>query len=223
VSVITEFTIPAEAFALQETFERYPDATVEVERLATHSREWIMPFLWVSDSEMEAVERALRADPSIDEFERIALEGNTGQFKIGWNESLQQFIDQIIDKLGIVQEAKATNGTWYLRLKFVDREAVRNFQEDLHARSYDFELQRIYDGTISREREYDLTPEQHEALVTALQNGYFTVPREAQIGDLAAELGISTNAVSQRLRRATRNLTKNALTIAEPEELATSE
>lgn len=53
----------------------------------------------------------------------------------------------------------------------------------------------------------------------ALERGYFSVPRDAQIGDLADELGVSTNAVSQRLRRAMENLTRNTLAVAPPERI----
>lgn len=60
-------------------------------------------------------------------------------------------------------------------------------------------------------REYNLMAEQREVLITAEEKGYFSVPRDAQIEDIAAELDISPNAVSERLRRATGNLTRNTL------------
>lgn len=220
MSVITEFTIPAEAFALQRTFEMVPDVTIEIERLATHSREWVMPFLWAIGDDAEAIEQALRADPSIDELHRVGLDRGIGQFRIEWVEDFQSLIDETVDQHGIMQEAEATDGVWYLKIKFVEQEAVADFQEYFHERGHDFELERLYTGTAPKEREYDLTPEQHDVLVTALEHGYFDVPREAQIGDLAEALGISTSAVSQRLRRATRNLTKNTLTISPPDDLA---
>lgn len=218
VSVITEFTIPAEAFALRRTFEAVPDVTIEIERLATHSREWIMPFLWATDDDVEEVEQALRADPSIEELQQIGIDGNVGQFKVEWNEDFQELIDQIVDQNGIMQEAEAADGLWHLKLKFVDRDAVGEFQTYFHEREHEFELQRLYEATAPKEREYDLTSEQREVLLAALEHGYFSVPRETQIGDLADELGISTTAVSQRLRRATRNLAQNTLTISTPDE-----
>lgn len=220
MSIITEFTIPAEAFALQQTFEAIPDLTIEIERLATHSREWVMPFLWATNDNIDEVRNALQNDPSIDELKQIDSNStNIGQFNVEWTEDFQQLIDQIVDQHGIMQEAEATNGIWYLKLKFVDQNAVNEFQTYFHERGYDFKLQRLYDGTAPKEREYDLTPEQHEVLVTALEQGYFSVPRKAQISDLADELGVSTNAISQRLRRATRNLTKNTLTVSVPDNL----
>lgn len=217
MSIIAEFTVPAEAFALEDTFERTSDAAIEVERLATHSREWVMPFLWVTGNDIGTVQRALRDDPSVAELQAMDTDGAVGQFNIEWSDDVQQVVDQIVDQHGIIQEAEATDGVWYLKLKFIDQKALGEFRSYFDEQGYAFELQSLYEGTAPKEREYDLTTEQREALVTALEMGYFAVPRDAQIEELADELGISTNAVSQRLRRATENLTRNTLTTAAPE------
>lgn len=214
MSIITEFTIAADAFALKHTFEVVPDVSIEIERLATHSREWIMPFLWASDHDPDAVDQALREDPSIDALEEMGRNGGVQEFNVEWNEDTQELIDDIVDQRGIIQEAEAIGGTWHLKLKFVDREALKEFQTYFHDRGYAFELHRLYEGSPPKEREYDLTPHQREALVLAVENGYFSVPRDTTSEELANELGISTNAFSQRLRRATRNLARNTLTFS---------
>lgn len=219
MTVITEFTIPAEAFVLDRTLSEVPDATFEIERHATHSREWIMPFLWTTGEPADTIEDALRDDPTVDAVTQVGNVDTIGQFTVEWEASFQDLIDDIVDRQGIIQEAKAANGLWYLKLKFLNRDAVREFQSYFAEQDYPFELERLYDGTARKQREYDLTPEQRAALVTALEMGYFDVPRETQIGALAAELGVSTSAVSQRLRRATRNLTENTLTHGPPDSL----
>ncbi|ADD04458.1 HTH-10 family transcription regulator [Natrialba magadii ATCC 43099] len=214
MSVIAEFTLPADAFALGDTFDRIGEATIEVERLATHSREWIMPFLWVSDCDIDAMAAALESDSSIEEFELLDQKEDIAYLNVHWTEPVQQLVDEIVNQHGIIQEAQATDGRWFLKLKFVSQTAVKGFQRYFQEKEYTFELQRIYDGTAPREREYELTTEQREALVVGLELGYFAIPRNAQISDLADELGISTNAVSQRLRRATANLTQNTLVVS---------
>lgn len=66
-------------------------------------------------------------------------------------------------------------------------------------------LERIYpladddEGAVARG--WDLTPAQAAALRTAMSMGYFTVPREATAGEVAAELDISKSAFLERLRR----------------------
>ena len=49
---------------------------------------------------------------------------------------------------------------------------------------------------------WGLTPGQEEALRTAFRMGYFAVPREADAGEVAAELGVGKSAFLERLRRA---------------------
>ena len=46
---------------------------------------------------------------------------------------------------------------------------------------------------------YDLTDKQREAATKAVAAGYYETPREASVGELADELGISKSAMSQRL------------------------
>ena len=39
MSLVAEFTVPAEQFALADALSAAPNTSVEIERLATHSRE----------------------------------------------------------------------------------------------------------------------------------------------------------------------------------------
>lgn len=220
MSVVTEFTIPAEAFALEQTFDAVPDVKIEIEQLATHSREWVMPFLWATEDDLEAVKTALQNDPCTDEVRMLDTDSTVGYFNVHWAEEVQELVDNIVDQHGIMQEAEAVDGVWYFKFQFVSRDALEEFQTYFREEGYSFELQRMYAGTAPKEREYNLTPEQREVLVTALEMGYFRIPRDAQIEELAAELDISTNAVSERLRRATGNLTKDTLTVSLPDRVS---
>ncbi|PSQ19287.1 transcriptional regulator [Halobacteriales archaeon QS_8_69_26] len=53
---------------------------------------------------------------------------------------------------------------------------------------------------------WSITPAQEVAIRTALEMGYFSVPRAADAGEVAAELGISKSAFLERLRRGQRAL-----------------
>ena len=220
MSIIAEFTLPAEAFALQQTFESSPPVRIEIERLATHSRDWVMPFLWATSDDIEAIEHALRDDPSIEELTVMGSTDRIREFNVIWSDRIQEQIDEIINKQGIMQEAEAVGGTWHLKLKFVDQQALRDFQAYFQERESSFELQRLYQASDPTERAFGLTPEQRDALVVALNSGYFSVPRDTQSQELAEQLDISTNALSQRLRRATGNLAKHTLLTSPPDDTA---
>ncbi|MFP9191004.1 helix-turn-helix domain-containing protein [Natronosalvus vescus] len=217
MSIITEFTVPAKAFALEHTLDAVADVTIEIERLATHSREWVMPFLWIYSDNLDSIETALRDDASVTDVTVLDRTDEFAYVNVYWAEPVQELVDHIVDRHGIMEEAGARDGTWYLRIRFIDRDALEDFQTYFHEQGYSFELHRLYDGSEPKKRKFGLTPVQYETLVTALEMGYFDIPRNAQIGELATELGVSTNAVSQRLRRATSNLTSNALDVSPPD------
>lgn len=67
-------------------------------------------------------------------------------------------------------------------------------------------LERVYplesEATESPGQRWDLTPAQEECLRTALEMGYFAIPRRVSSEAVADELGISKSAFLERLRRA---------------------
>ena len=71
-------------------------------------------------------------------------------------------------------------------------------------------LERIYplgpksEGTVAQR--WDVTPRQEEALRTAMDLGYFEVPRTVTASEVAAELGVSKSAFLERLHRAQKGL-----------------
>jgi hypothetical protein len=62
-----------------------------------------------------------------------------------------------------------------------------------------------------------VTPEQREALVAALEAGFYEAPQGATMAEVADTIGISQQALSERLRRAHGNLLSNVLTVEELE------
>lgn len=71
MSIIAEFTVPAEQFALYQTLCQSTDMIVEVERVVTHGPDRIMPYFWTSGGDRETFETAARNDPSIEDHTRI--------------------------------------------------------------------------------------------------------------------------------------------------------
>lgn len=63
----------------------------------------------------------------------------------------------------------------------------------------------------SPKRQWNLTPAQEEALLAALEAGYFKVPKEATASDVAGELSISKSAFLERLRRGQSGLLRQTL------------
>lgn len=215
MSVVVEVTIQPDAFTLEHALSTEPEITVDAERIASHSTEEVLPFLWASGDRIAAFQRAMEDDPAVKEV-RVIEEGDESRlFLVDWNEEFTELITEMIDQHANILEARAEDGRWQLQLRFAEEGQVSTFREHFAARGHTFEVRKLFHPTTSRQREFGLTPEQHETLVTALREGYFTVPRTVSIEELAAELGVSSNATSQRLRRATGNLVRHTLTIGQ--------
>ncbi|MFC7142999.1 helix-turn-helix domain-containing protein [Halosimplex aquaticum] len=58
---------------------------------------------------------------------------------------------------------------------------------------------------------FHLTDEQFTTVKAALDRGYYKVPREATLEELANELDVSHQALSERLRRGHRTLIENVI------------
>ncbi|WP_227375723.1 helix-turn-helix domain-containing protein [Haladaptatus halobius] len=213
MAVIGDFTVPAESFALDTALADAPDMIVRADRLASHSTEDVLPFLWASKGDFETFREALRNDSTVESATVAAERNESVLYKLKWNQSFIDLIDEMINQHAAIVEADARNGNWRLKLRFTKEGQVTLFQKHFADKGITFEVNRLYRPDAPRQREYDLTPEQRDTLVTALDEGYFEVPRDISIEELADEFGLSANAISQRIRRGSANLIRNTLTI----------
>lgn len=73
-------------------------------------------------------------------------------------------------------------------------------------------MDRIYHRIESgQEPEFGLTASQWKTLALAVERGYYDIPRRCTTAELADELDISAQAVTERLRRGITNLTRHTL------------
>ncbi|OAQ52247.1 bacterio-opsin activator [Natrinema mahii] len=200
MSTIADLRLPAAETALATAFERAPAATFELESSVSKTR----PSLWVADVDRETADAAFRADPSVAAAELLvetdarllydvtfADESGTGRL---WE-------DLLVDG-GSLLEARASDGWWQVTVRYRDRETLCEAYERLVDRGINVELRRVTDVTDTGGHATRLTPEQQEALEAALEYGYFEIPRGVSMEELADELGISHQALSERFRRA---------------------
>lgn len=98
------------------------------------------------------------------------------------------------------------------------REALSEYCALCEDRDLSFELLGLYRSNTTDEQtevSQRVTPRQEDALLHALEEGYFSVPRHTSLEDLAASFGISDQAMSALLRRGQTNLIEDSLADAE--------
>ncbi|NEU55743.1 bacterio-opsin activator domain-containing protein [Halorussus sp. MSC15.2] len=219
MSTIAQLGVPAETFALRETLPRVPDVEVAAERVVAHDEGRVMPFVWAAGEDLDAFEDALAADPSV-ENERRLTELTDGRFyQMEWVESVEVLLHSMTEHGAAVLKARGRDRRWHLRILFPDREAVSRTHDFCRDRDLDIDVEQIHELENRDEQgQYGLTAQQYEAVTTALETGYYEVPRETSARDLADELAISHQALSERLRRGHGNLVANVLTVEAVEE-----
>lgn len=211
MTVIGEFELPADAFPLSETLAAVPDAAVSLVRV-TISPELLSPYLWVSASEFDTFNDAAAVDPSVaglevlDEFDGVVL------CRVSWDLSVVDVAGAFADLDGSVLDTYTTDGGWFLRIQFADRAALRSFRGELGDADVAF---RALSLTTSEAEPavhpYGLTPKQTEALLRAWEAGYYEIPRETTLTAVAGAMGISQQALSERLQRGHAALLANTI------------
>jgi len=116
---------------------------------------------------------------------------------------------QLISSGCIVESLRYENGRALVSGAVVGREVLRGVMERA-GQTVGVTLRRAYllesDAEEAPAQQWDVTPKQAACIRTALEMGYFSVPRDVTAADVAAELGISKSAFLERLHRAERTL-----------------
>lgn len=201
VTVTVHLVIDADAFELGRVTRGAPGVHLELERVVP-TTEGAMPFFWASGTDIEAFERSVREDESVASLTRLTRAGDRVLYQVEWGDATATLTEVLAAGGATVLEASG-NESWSLRVRFPDHERLSAFHDACRARGVDFRVERIYalDDEDSAGDDFDLTAEQTEALVAAVERGYFEVPRGVTLSEVAAELGISQQAASERVRR----------------------
>ena len=212
MSTVLEASVPAAQFALQETAERVPDASFEAVRVAVDATGDAMALLWSYGADPTATTEALEADESTDAVAVVTRFHEASLYRLSWTTRVRIVLDLLLAPRGTVISARARAGTWTFRVLFPERAAVAAVVEECERYGVDLRVERIYPVTeSSRVGRSDLTDEQFRTVQTAHERGYYDVPRRTTLTELSDELGVSHQALSERLRRGHRRLIERAL------------
>jgi len=188
---------------LRAALREAPEMTVEWVRNTGPDEDWEMLF-WARGGDFEAFDSGLAADPTVTVTRSVDL-GSQRLYQVTITDrgAETDLYPVLVDIGGLVMDATVTREGWRCRFGFPDQAGVDRFFDTVDAYGIDYEVKRIYEfKEAEAEPEADLTPTQRETLTRAIEAGYYDIPRQVSISELADEFDISDQAVSERLRRA---------------------
>ena len=202
MATVAVLHVPAEDLYLAPTLDRLPDLTCEIERAVAQDS----LSHWFEGPTRSQLETALEADRTVEEFEHAMSESEKHLYTLEPRANVADLHTLVVDHGGTLLKASSAGHTWTVQLRFENHEAVRDLYEELLDQGLSVEISKLQCLADHTHESLELTAEQYEALETAIKLGYFAIPREATLEEVAAELDISHQALSERLRRAYRTL-----------------
>jgi len=210
MATVVQFTSPADEFPLGTVFENIPEATVELERLIPHET-LIVPYFWVRGVGTSDIETAFETHPGVLDIDLVDDVEGEYLMRAEWDDDYYGVLNALAHANVAVLSGEGTKDGWRFEVRGEDREAISGFQTDCQENDISIAITAVHPLLSVRGDDYDLTETQREALVLAYERGYFDSPRTASLAEVAAEIGISQQSLSSRLRRGHRRLIERAL------------
>lgn len=211
MAVVVEFSLDAEAFPFGRSTSGGPDVRVQLERVVPLDQNRV-PFVWATGESLEQFERTLRGSEIVKYAEALTRVGDSVLYAVEWYENGEAFLNGVAETGGTIMEAHGDH-TWSFTLRFRNHGDLTRFHQFYQAHDFPVHIDRVYtlDEEPATEYGFGLTPAQREALTLAVERGYFAVPRETGLDDIADELNISKQATSERVRRGAETVLRKAM------------
>ncbi|WP_137291731.1 helix-turn-helix domain-containing protein [Natronorubrum halophilum] len=208
MTTVVELEIPADRLGAARTFDRVPTFECQIGGMIGDSP----PLVWVSGPNRETVHEALTQDPSVDVIASLTGSnrgGGTAEtddqerwlFRLEFGDGIKLFQQIVTENDGAILAACGKNGTWAVKLLFHDRGALSECYALFEQYDFNVEVTRLTGLDDFSSAQTPLTQTQYETICKAHELGYFDIPRQITLKELAAELDVSHQALSERLRR----------------------
>jgi predicted DNA binding protein len=232
MSVSAVLTIPASNFALGQVLSDTGER-IELPQFVQIS-DSLVPYLWVEEPyDHEAFERRVGADERVRSVAVVDDLAEKTLYRIEWADGIDDLLDLFIDHgirveqanslaQGEAVDARAPDsvdvGTGTDVWRFQVRASARPDLAALYEACQDYGMNpRIQQITTSPGRadgnQWGISDKQQEALLAAHSAGYFAVPRERTLTELAEGFGISRQAYSRRLMRGLDRMLSHTLVV----------
>lgn len=206
------FALPAEGFALTDVFEAVPDVRLELDPTIANPDDHALLVVRTSECE-HTVDAALRSAPNIAAVEQLGKRADGWTYRVTWKDQSRRLIQRFITADITLLSAEGRGGEWELRLLTPSREGIARASDIMNDLDCVAKCRSISNFDGEGTNSPGLTDEQRETLIGASEAGYYNFPREVTMKELADDLGVTHQALSERFRRAYQQLVETELIV----------
>lgn len=215
MTTIVRLTLPAGQFALEETFRQVPSAEFEIVRVVANSSDGVLPLVWATADDGEpfdSLPEAVGEDPATRNVEVVTEFDSEYLLKLEWEMHVRVPFYILKEEDATILDARTKGDDWHFRILFPEHDSVATTYQSCKDYDIDIDIKQITQLSDSFRRSwYGLTEHQYQTIVGAYREGYYAVPRRANLEELAREFDVSHQALSERLRRGHEKLIANAM------------
>ncbi|MFB6155159.1 MAG: helix-turn-helix domain-containing protein [Haloferacaceae archaeon] len=199
--LVTEFFL--ESPILSETLQQSAGSELVVDSEHLLENGTLQLTVWADGWRRDEFEAALDGDSTVDSRDLLVEEDGRPLYRVrltgeGTDTSVHPRWVELGAKL---IEAVGTREGWEIRMRFPGRETFKQFYQTVSQMGLAIRIHSLYDDPFADSDSLRLSAKQRRTLELAHERGYFEVPRRVTLRDLADELEVSDQSVSERLRR----------------------
>jgi predicted DNA binding protein len=200
-AVLAKVIFPADVVVLEETLGRLDDATFELKPSLAVEGPGLTAQLQVHTPDVLALEAAFDEDPTVARYERQVSSDETHLYRVQWARE-PPAIELLLGNGGSPVRASTEGGKWHITVLFSDREMLSRAADSCDRIDVRIMLDKLTPAEISTENPCRMTDVQIETVKRALELGYYEIPRGVTLVEIAEEMDVSHQSLSERLRRA---------------------
>lgn len=216
MSLVAEFRLSHQEFPLSGALERAPAISLQAEQLLADDPAAPTVFFWAEGEGFDRFEAAMDADDGAKRWERVETACDRRFYRLDVDPAEATVLYPTDVELGVSRLGfSMTEAGLEVRTRFPDRDTICRYFDACRAKGMDVSLLRLYEGVDGDDTLPGVSDKQVEALQRAAELGFFGVPRDCELSTVAASLGVSTQAASERIRRGTEALVCESFDLGE--------
>lgn len=201
MDLIAEFRMVSEDGPLISIARAVPECTIIVEHDEQTVSGPIVFVIRVLCRSFEAFEAALEEQAAMMEFTLMSDDDSERLYHVVWEGPHPEAVDELSFNKTLIERQWVTAEGYHLKQQFADRDEVAAYRDSCREMGVEFHLDRLYGANTDGGSVPGVSAKQREALLAAYEAGYFAVPRQASLREVADSLDISRSALAERLHR----------------------